>query len=132
MLLEKRLFSFSFPTHRSHYFLGILGLAERILSAKADWDVAAIITGVESIHRALEFKMNDRFVKCPPGPAHGSRKPALAFSDCQSSISPFDSKLTKLQGMFDPIMSEPSQDDRLISGPTAIAKPRWKLRGTRS
>jgi len=97
------------PISRAHLsggitaFLDILGFSERILTAKTDKDVEGIIADIESIQRAFEFKSKDRYVK---EAQMGSRKTVLAFSDSVVVNLALESRLTKLQGTFDPVMSE--------------------------
>jgi hypothetical protein len=97
------------PISRAHLsvgitaFLDVLGFSERILTAKTNTDFEGIIADIESIQRAFDFKSKDKDVK----EAHaGSKKSVLAFSDSVIVNLALQSKLTKLQGTFDPVMSE--------------------------
>lgn len=97
------------PISRAHLsggitaFLDILGFSERILSAKTNKDVEGIIADIESIQRAFDFKSKDKYVKEAGSIA---KKSVLAFSDSVVVNLALQSKLTKLQGTFDPVMSE--------------------------
>lgn len=84
-------------------FLDILGCADRIRAAETPKDIGAIVTDIRTIQELFEFKPKDQYVK----EAHaGSKKTVLAFSDSVIVNVALHSTMTKLQGTFDPIMSE--------------------------
>jgi hypothetical protein len=84
-------------------FLDILGCGDRILNAQTTADIDAVVTDIRTIQKDFEFRPKDKHVK----EVHaGSKKTVLAFSDSVVVNVALTSKMTKLQGTFDPIMSE--------------------------
>ena len=84
-------------------FLDILGFSERILSAKTNKDFEALVTDIQSIQKAFEFKTKDKNLKEAQLVA---KKTVLAFSDSVVVNLALRSTLTKFQGRFDTVMSE--------------------------
>lgn len=84
-------------------FLDILGFGDRILSAQTNADIDAVVADITAIQEHFEFRPKDKHVK----EIHaGYKKTVLAFSDSVVVNIALKSTMTKLQGTFDPIMSE--------------------------
>ena len=84
-------------------FLDVLGFGERVLNAVSDEDVKGIIEHVQLIQKEFDFKPKDESVK----EIHAfMKKTVLAFSDSVVVNVPLESSFTRLQGSFDPVMSE--------------------------
>jgi hypothetical protein len=84
-------------------FLDVLGFGDRVLKARNSSDVRAIVKDVRKIQSEFEFRPRDE----PTKVAHSNyKKTVLAFSDSIVVNVPLVSTMTKLEGTFDPLMSE--------------------------
>lgn len=84
-------------------FLDLLGFSERILEADTNQDFEAIISDIEVIQRAFEFKVKDKRIR----ETHTFwKKTVLALSDSVIVNLPLQSQLAKLQGTLDTVMAE--------------------------
>ena len=84
-------------------FLDILGFGDRVVGAQSTADIESVIADIRTIQEFFEFKPKDKHVK----EVHaGYKKTVLAFSDSVVVNVALKSTMTKLQGTFDPIMSE--------------------------
>lgn len=84
-------------------FLDILGFGERVVGAQSTADIESVVVHIRTIQDLFEIKPKDKHVK----EVHaGFKKAVLAFSDSVVVNVALKSTITKLQGTFDPIMSE--------------------------
>lgn len=84
-------------------FIDVLGFGERVAAAATEHDVAEIVTVVDKIQAAFEYRTKDELQK----KVHSLyKKEVLAFSDSIVIHVPLESEMTVHQGTFDPLMSE--------------------------
>lgn len=84
-------------------FLDILGFGDRVVGAQSTADIETVVADIRTIQEFFEFRPKDKHVR----EVHtGFRKTVLAFSDSVVVNVALESTMTKLQGTFDPIMSE--------------------------
>ena len=84
-------------------FLDILGFGDRVVEAQSNADIQAVVAEVRRIQEHFDFKPKHKHVKENQA---SSKKTVLAFSDSIVVNVALKSTMTKLQGTFDPIMSE--------------------------
>ncbi|OYD52423.1 hypothetical protein CGK74_17835 [Thauera propionica] len=84
-------------------FIDILGFGDRVLSAASTKDIRSVAASVKLIRKRFDHKTNEDYIK----ESHKlSSTTVLAFSDSVIVNVPLQSDITKIEGTFDPIMSE--------------------------
>ena len=84
-------------------FIDILGFGDRVLSATSKKDINKVAASVKLIRKRFDHSTKEDYIK----ESHKlSGTTVLAFSDSVIVNVPLQSDITKIEGTFDPIMSE--------------------------